>query len=324
MHCKLLLLLVLSSFIFEVLSVTALGKEAIANGKIHSKHDKKKIHHQQHGGKHHGTSHHQSATKTHSHAKQHAHHHALNKKTSHHAKAKATTHHHLQATIAEANQILHKHRHHDQQLVEILGHVWNSAPRTDRVAMLTLLSDHSLQPDEAALNFRYRSTDEDAPSHVLLEASARKQSALAYSSLLSKVGDSSQRSHVIEKTLWHSLTPVTQAKVYDMFDLSDQAGALTTDCPSGQVADSNNHCYTAPNPHCSSPLAQFGNICGTPCSSDQTCVSHHCVGGKYCDSEHPAGGGSSGGAGGHPSAANQVVFSMSAVLLAVLMAVYLY
>jgi len=330
MYCKLLLLLVLSSFILDGICVTTSGKEAIVKGKVQAKHDKAS--HQQHGRKQ-GTSHQSSAaSKSHTHTQTQTQHHTQHqtqtaKKATHQAKTKVTTHQQVQTAIAEANQILQKHRH-DDELVEILGHVWNTASRKDLTAMLSLLADHSLTPDDTSLNFRYRYTeDENSPHDVLLEAAARRKSALAFSSVLSRVADD-QRSHIIEQTIWRSLTPATQARLYDMFDLNDQAAATLSDtfgCSPGEAVDANNHCYPTPSPTCVAPTFQYNAglstpICVTSCVTGKTCPSTKCTGQGYCDSVKSATQ-SDGGGGGHHSDAHRLVFSLSAVLLVVLLTV---
>jgi len=270
------------------------------------------------------SSHHQTV-KTHTHGHSHL-------QTHHQAKSKATktnshthTKTHVQAAISEANHILQKHRN-DDELLEVLGHVWNTATDNDRVEMLSLLSDRSVAPDASSLNFRYHYTEnKHTPAKVMAEAVTRRKAALAYSAVLARFADVRQRSHIMEQTIWHSLSSSTQAKVYDMFDLNDQAvrtlsGAVHYECPGGESVDGHDHCYPIPGTKgCIAPNHLYNTnlhqpICVVGCVTGSTCGSHICLSEGYCDSEIAAKE--------HNSGASKVAFSLSAILI-VLFAVLL-
>jgi len=161
--------------------------------------------------------------------------------------------------------------------------------------MLFVLSDRSVKPDASALKFRYQYTeDENSPAEILLDAIQRRQSAMAYSTVLSRFHDVGHRSHIIEKSLWQSLSRSTQAKLYDLFDLNDQALKTISgifECPPKHSKDLHNHCY--PQPPCQSPSRLYANsfienICTIPCVSNSTCPHpKSCLMGDkegYCDS----------------------------------------
>jgi len=287
-----------------------------------------------------GHSSHQTASKTQQHGQSHlqAHHQAKAKAT------KTTTRTHtksqVQAAISEANHILQKHRN-DGELLEVLGHVWNTASDKDRVEMLSLLSDRSVAPDASSLNFRYHYTEnKHTPAKVMAEAATRRRAALAYSAVLSRFADVHQRSHIMEQTIWHSLSASTQAQVYDMFDLNDQAartlsGAITYDCSNGGSVDAHQHCYPVPGSKgCTSPSHQFSGAPGAPLSQPicvvgcalpppSTCTSSSetgtCLSEGYCQATEEA---KVHVVVEHHSGASRIVFSLSAILV-VLFAVLL-
>jgi hypothetical protein len=204
----------------------------------------------------------------------------------------------LSVAIGTANKILQNHRN-DDELLEILGHVWNTANKEEREEMLYSLSDHQIKPDHDALSFKYHYTEnENSPRQILIDAVIRRESAIAYSTLLNKVPSVIHKSLIISESLWSSLSTPTRIKIYHLFDLNDLSlRALTEsfECPKGESKDNHQKCYSVPP--CVSPYTVYyvdysnsnsNNICVLSCVTNTTCPqpNSHCLMDEqegYCD-----------------------------------------